>query len=320
MTFQQSSLLQKPTTFQQFIWSPLKYTAQCLYRLLSSTRLRLTPLKPPIRVVCVSDTHNGTPNVPEGDLLIHAGDLTNTGTLKELQAQIIWFSALPHRHKIVVAGNHDTFLDPSSRPTLALEDREGKIDWQGVMYLQCTSTTLAFPDQGRQLKVYGSPLVPLCGGSSFAFQYPRHLDSWTAEIPTDIDILVTHTPPRYHRDISSGSVSASGCAGLLKAIWRIRPLLHVCGHVHANRGTSVLDWDRDQAAYERACGRRMAGFGEILSWRAWKDFVVVLMFGVTKAVTDRIWNSASQASILVNAAMWYDKYGNAENEIQVVLV
>ncbi|KAF2496766.1 Metallo-dependent phosphatase [Lophium mytilinum] len=314
------SLFQKPTAFQQFLWSPLKFTTQHIYRFLSSIRLRPKPPISPIRVVCVSDTHNGTPEVPEGDLLIHAGDLTNTGTLKELQAQINWLSALPHTHKIVIAGNHDTFLDPSSRPTLAPEDREGEINWQGVTYLQSTSTTLAFPDQERQLKVYGSPWVPLCGGSSFAFQYARHLESWTTEIPTDTDILVTHTPPRYHRDVSSGSFSASGCAGLSKAIWRVKPLLHVCGHVHASRGTSVLDWDRGQAAYERACSRRMVGFSELLSWIAWQDFVSVLLFGVKRVVMDRVWHSSSRPSILVNAAMWCDKDSHAKNEIQVVLV
>jgi hypothetical protein len=274
-------------------------------------------------VVCISDTHNGTPQVPDGDLLIHAGDLTNTGTVKELQTQIAWIAALPHKHKIVIAGNHDTFLDPVSRQTLAPEDRIGEIDWQGVTYLQCTSTTLVFPEQGRNLTVYGSPHVPLCGGSNFAFQYPRHLDSWTAEIPSDADIVVTHTPPRYHRDVSSGSFSPNGCAGLLKAMWRVKPLLHVCGHIHGSRGRSVLDWGRDQEAYEQARGRRMAGFKEVLSWHAWKGFLMVLVFGMRRVLAERFWSSPSpsRTSVLVNAAMWYVvRRGTAEQEVQVVLL
>lgn len=38
-----------------------------------------------IRFVCVSDTHNQTVKLPKGDVLIHAGDLTNQGTFSEVR-------------------------------------------------------------------------------------------------------------------------------------------------------------------------------------------------------------------------------------------
>ena len=63
------------------------------------------------RVVCIADTHRCTPPVPAGDVLIHAGDLTNEGTLPELRRQVDWLRRLPHEVKIVVAGNHDLALD-----------------------------------------------------------------------------------------------------------------------------------------------------------------------------------------------------------------
>src|SRR5271155_4585185 len=62
--------------------------------------LRGLPYKPPphtvpIRVVCVSDTHCKIPKaLPKGDLLIHAGDLTNNGTLSDIQQSIDWLKAL----------------------------------------------------------------------------------------------------------------------------------------------------------------------------------------------------------------------------------
>jgi len=59
-----------------------------------------------IRVICISDTHNGTPPVPNDDVFTHAGDLTENSTLSELQAHIDWLSSLPHTHKVVIAGNH----------------------------------------------------------------------------------------------------------------------------------------------------------------------------------------------------------------------
>lgn len=88
------------------------------------------------RIVCISDTHNNKPFLPHGDILIHAGDLTENGSFDELQAQIHWLSAQPHRHKIVVAGNHDVLLDehfldryPERRYGSRKTKRE--LDWGG---------------------------------------------------------------------------------------------------------------------------------------------------------------------------------------------
>jgi hypothetical protein len=64
-----------------------------------------------ISVVCISDTHNTKPSLPDGDLLLHAGDLTQYGLFDELQAQLDWLNAQPHQHKIIIAGNHDLILD-----------------------------------------------------------------------------------------------------------------------------------------------------------------------------------------------------------------
>jgi predicted phosphodiesterase len=36
------------------------------------------------RIVCVSDTHNNTFKLPKGDILIHAGDITNQGSYSEV--------------------------------------------------------------------------------------------------------------------------------------------------------------------------------------------------------------------------------------------
>jgi len=59
-----------------------------------------------LRIVCVSDTHNDDPHrsIPMGDIFVHAGDMTDDGTLPELQAAYDWIKSLPHKVKIVVAG------------------------------------------------------------------------------------------------------------------------------------------------------------------------------------------------------------------------
>jgi predicted phosphodiesterase len=56
------------------------------------------------RIVCVSDTHNQTPSLPRGDVLIHAGDLTNQGSFTELKKTATWLEKADFEAKIVVAG------------------------------------------------------------------------------------------------------------------------------------------------------------------------------------------------------------------------
>lgn len=97
-------------------------------------------------------------------MLIHAGDLTNAGTAQEIQAQLDWLASLPHREKIVIAGNHDSYFDLKSRKA---EDKTKKLDFKGIHYLENKAITLKFKG-GRKLNFYGSPDIPQCGGSSFA--------------------------------------------------------------------------------------------------------------------------------------------------------
>lgn len=64
-----------------------------------------TPCMRKTRIVCVSDTHNQTPKLPRGDVLIHAGDLTNQGSYSELKKAVEWIEKQDFEAKIVVAGN-----------------------------------------------------------------------------------------------------------------------------------------------------------------------------------------------------------------------
>lgn len=57
------------------------------------------------RFVCISDTHNQTPKLPQGDVLIHAGDLSNQGSISELRKTVAWLEKAEFEVKIVVAGN-----------------------------------------------------------------------------------------------------------------------------------------------------------------------------------------------------------------------
>lgn len=61
------------------------------------------------RIVCISDTHNVSPKdgvfkLPQGDVLIHAGDLTKQGSFSELAKSIAWIGETGYEAKVVVAG------------------------------------------------------------------------------------------------------------------------------------------------------------------------------------------------------------------------
>lgn len=215
---------------------------------------------PPIHIICISDTHNSTPPVPPGDILIHAGDLTAHGTLAEMQAQLQWLSSQPHTHKIVIAGNHDILLDEAcdtkflTRSGDSVTERK-ELDWSGIHYLQDEAVTLELPIPGsvppqmRRVKVYGSPLTPEFG--RWAFQYPPIRDVWTGRIPDDTDILVVHGPPALYGDCdgeknSSGEVKVKGDGFLLREIRRVKPRMVICGHNHGAFGVISIQHDETQ--------------------------------------------------------------------------
>lgn len=68
-----------------------------------------TPTLRKTRFVCISDTHNASPGgafkLPKGDVLIHAGDLTNQGSEQELKKTIKWIEESDFEAKIVIAGS-----------------------------------------------------------------------------------------------------------------------------------------------------------------------------------------------------------------------
>jgi hypothetical protein len=215
-----------------------------------TTNLRLeNPNK--IRLVCVSDTHNHllpSSSIPPGDVFIHAGDLTRSGTISELRLTFDWIRSLPHAYKIVIAGNHDT--------ALAEPDEPDQIDLSGLTYLCDEATELTIRD--RTVRVFGSPRTPRYG--NFAFRYPRAsgAEHWE-RVPTGTDILVTHGPPKGHCD-----QNGLGCEGLLAALWRVRPKQLVCGHIHAGRGMERLGWDQAQRRWEGVVRNRRATWWEVL--------------------------------------------------------
>ncbi|KAI4175592.1 MAG: hypothetical protein LQ343_001583 [Gyalolechia ehrenbergii] len=284
-----------------------------------STRLRSFHLPPPraslpptpIQVICISDTHGTHPPVPPGDLLLHAGDLTEWGTFPEIQAQLDWLSAQPHKYKVVIAGNHDLLLDPNFRINhpgrwqQALKAVRGSqyngpweesrtdqdLQWGGIIYLQNTSTTLTFPhDDGapeRTVTIYGSPLTPQYGVS--AFQYPKDQDVWTSTIPAKTDILITHGPPWGRLD----GVKKSGCPFLAREVAKVRPRLMVFGHIHVGYGIEETVYDTVGRAHQGILG----------GWAGWPSLFKMAVSTISGRILRRSWRRAAHTTTFVNAAI-----------------
>lgn len=89
-------------------------------------------------------------------------------------------------------------------------------------------------------KVFGSPSTPGPGNWAFEYQNEDAKRLWSA-MPDDADIVVSHTPPQGHCDAATKD-DRSGCTALLQRLAVVRPLLHVCGHIHEARGIERVLW------------------------------------------------------------------------------
>ncbi|KAI5369795.1 putative calcineurin-like phosphoesterase domain, ApaH type, metallo-dependent phosphatase [Septoria linicola] len=212
-----------------------------------------------IRVVCISDTHGHAPGegyvLPKGDVLIHAGDLTNQGSLNEIRKAAKWLGEADFAAKIVVGGNHDLSLDPEYTlkhdsgwrvvPTEAEECRQLMND-TNVVYLQHAHATVHVPGKDVALRVFGSPYSSDRGKQNWAFQYfDGEAEATWKDIEANLDILITHTPPAGICDTSK-HWQEGGCSALMKRLGQVRPSLHVNGHCHEGRGAAIIDWESNE--------------------------------------------------------------------------
>ncbi|KAF2190937.1 Metallo-dependent phosphatase [Zopfia rhizophila CBS 207.26] len=325
----------KPASLPSLLYhAPVKLLLHRLYVIFTYLHTRPIPSDPSIRIVCISDTHEHIPeNVPAGDILIYAGDMTNDGSVESIQKHVDWLNSLPHQEIVLIAGNHDTYLDPRTRPSLPEAQRKGSVNWKRVHYLQHRSITLTItvepgPSSSREhllsggrrqrrIKLYGAPQIPACGPMSVhAFQYPRGADAWSETVPADTDILITHTPPKFHMDLPLPS--GMGCEHLATEVRRVKPTLHVFGHVHWGAGQMVVWWDGCQEAYERGMAIRSRWTHGVLNPWLWWNVVRVGYRGVRGLVWDKIWGGQRQSTIMVNAAQMYGNTGRLGNPVQVV--
>ncbi|CAN8023152.1 unnamed protein product [Ixodes persulcatus] len=217
-----------------------------------SPPLRLdAPVRPDaVRFVCVSDTHNSIARmrhkIPPGDVLIHAGDFTRRGLITEVDEFNRFMAQLPHRHKLVIAGNHELSFDPataSHREGFVVGNFAHSTPQDVVQRAKRFLTHCTYLEDSQAvvygIKVYGSPWQPRFYNWAFNESRGQPLLSIWDRIPEDTDVLVTHTPPVGHGDFCVYDRHV-GCVELLGVVQRrVRPRYHVFGHIHEAHGVTT---------------------------------------------------------------------------------
>jgi Icc-related predicted phosphoesterase len=193
-----------------------------------------------MKITFISDTHTKHRQLylEGGDLLVHAGDIMNSGySAYEIQDFCKWFEAQDYDVCAFIAGNHDRMFENEPEKVAEI------VNSYGVDYMQDSGFEYGdFPDE--MVKIYGSPWQPEF--YNWAFNLPRcgeELGKVWNNIPEDVDILVTHGPPQGHLDVSGEPWYEGdlGCEILRHRVDTIKPKIHVFGHIHGSYGYKFHD-------------------------------------------------------------------------------
>lgn len=187
------------------------------------------------KIWCIADTHkqHGFLDIPyDVDAVIFAGDAGNEKipavNEHEVYDFLEWFASLTHiKHKIFIGGNHDTSIESGLITRGSMPE--------SIIYLEHESIEI------DGIKIFGSPYTPKFG-TGWAWNVPRgKLYNYWDKMPEDIDILVTHTPPKGILDLTTydtragakaGLLFQCGCEELLHRVRSIQPRYHIFGHIH----------------------------------------------------------------------------------------
>lgn len=187
-------------------------------------------------IVCLGDTHDNHRDikVPDGDVLIHVGDVINGHRRNDEDISLSafidtymdfndWMGELPHKHKLFVPGNHDFVLQMVNGLIDKLDNFKTLIDEETII---------------NDIVFYGTPWQPIFG-SGWGYNLPKDkLEEKYKKISYNTDVLITHNPTYKYGDESYfyGFKEHGGCPILYKEVENVQPLYHVFGHFHESNG------------------------------------------------------------------------------------
>lgn len=182
-----------------------------------------------MKICAIADLHGKfwKIKIPVTDVLVVAGDLDAYQYQSELEDFNKWLSKVPCKYKIVIAGNHDGFIDRT--PICGVRE----ILNNGI-YLENSGCEI------KGVKFWGAPYTNVFGKWFFMLPEPMLTEEWN-KIPIDTDILITHGPPDGILDFTQIGQENVGSVSLRERIKKIKPKLHIFGHIHEGYGTKVKD-------------------------------------------------------------------------------
>ncbi|KAH7406069.1 Metallo-dependent phosphatase-like protein [Phaeosphaeria sp. MPI-PUGE-AT-0046c] len=222
-----------------------------------------------VRFLIMSDTHSGElpSNLPDCDVLLHCGDLTDDGSPRSIAEALQGLSKVKAELRLVIAGNHDIALDKQyylaedsletdvgTAHALISPEAKSMASKSGVIFL--SEGTYRFTlSSGATFRIYASPQTLTHGASAFQYQtnedrfnctastpvWAKNVGTESSIIPSDVDIVMTHGPMKYILDTTADGQSA-GCEHLRRAIERVKPKLHCFGHIHTGYGAQRVEY------------------------------------------------------------------------------
>jgi Icc-related predicted phosphoesterase len=169
-----------------------------------------------MKILHISDTHSHhreLRDLPGADVIIHSGDMCFAGTADEFSDFVNWLCGLDYKYKLFIAGNHDCILHDADA------DKLQSLLPENVAYLCHSGVEI------DGVRLWGVP---------FMLEMQSDYRTKLAEIPSDIDVLITHNPPYGILDFSDNI--NYGCTDVLQIVLKIKPHYHLFGHVHAAYG------------------------------------------------------------------------------------
>lgn len=193
-----------------------------------------------MKVTALGDLHGYLPDFKnEGEILFLLGDYTARSLLSQWDDFFSWVKDAPYNFKVMIAGNHDHYLDYMEKAE-KIRDHEERF---GFTYLSDSGTT------HKGFNIWGSPWVPYFEeinmmASAFTLE-EEELTPIYEKIPDNIDILLTHAPPLGILDKIRAPTPHVGSAELYLAVEKVKPSYHFFGHIHECAvATEEKKWDK----------------------------------------------------------------------------
>lgn len=192
-----------------------------------------------LKVVFFSDTHTKHHEMmlPEADMAICCGDISGRGAKFEVQDFLEWFAGQPHKHKVMIAGNHDFWFEPGNprNTTLMPGVNPRDIIPEGIIYLEDEHVTI------EGIKIFGSPWTPWFHDWAFNARRGEEIKKHWDLIEPGTDIIVCHGPPAGTKLDRCMRGDRVGCLDLTNKVTDIQPKICAFGHIHEAYGQDDIE-------------------------------------------------------------------------------